>query len=108
MRKLFTFNFGDNGQAALFKDLLEQDGISCFIRNDTLSTLMGQIAFADCYPELWVLHDQDYPKAKEVLGSWLNSPNQVAASWECPNCGEIIEGQFASCWKCGTAQEELE
>jgi hypothetical protein len=108
MRKLFTFSFGGNAQAGLMKDLLEQDGILCVIRNDSLSNLLGEIPFTNCYPELWVIHDQDYPKAKEVLDSWMNQPNQVAASWECPNCGEIIEGQFAACWKCGTEQEELE
>lgn len=23
-------------------------------------------------------------------------------SWQCPQCAEQVEGQFSSCWKCGT------
>jgi hypothetical protein len=30
------------------------------------------------------------------------------AMWTCPKCGELIEGQFDSCWKCaGEAQKKL-
>ena len=25
-------------------------------------------------------------------------------AWECPKCGEKIEGQFSACWKCGHEQ----
>ena len=106
MKKLFTFKIGENAQAGLVKDLLEKDGISCVIRNDKLSTALGMVPFTECYPELWVLNDQDYAKAKEVLDSWLNPRNQLANSWKCSNCGETIEGQFTSCWKCGRGQKE--
>jgi hypothetical protein len=25
--------------------------------------------------------------------------------WNCPNCGEIIPGNFDACWKCLTTKE---
>ena len=107
MRKLFTFNIGGNAQAGLVKDLIEKNGMPCVIRNDQLSTTLGGVPFTECYPELWILNDQDYPRAKEVLDSWLIPRNRVRDSWECPNCGETIEGQFTSCWKCGRGQKGL-
>jgi hypothetical protein len=27
--------------------------------------------------------------------------------WQCQNCGETLEEQFESCWKCGTAREVM-
>jgi hypothetical protein len=105
MRKLYTFNIGENAQAGLVKDLIEKDGIPCVIRNDQLSTALGPVPFTECYPELWILRDEDYPKAKEVLDGWLTPRNQVRESWICANCGETIEGQFISCWKCGRPKE---
>src|SRR5215510_5884488 len=106
MKKLFTFNVGENAQLGLLKDLLEKAFIPCSTRNDYLSAASGGIPFTECYPELWILNDEDYPRAEEVLDQWLAPKNQVSNSWVCPGCGETVEGQFVSCWKCGTAREE--
>jgi predicted RNA-binding Zn-ribbon protein involved in translation (DUF1610 family) len=38
------------------------------------------------------------------LPFWRRTPDQSAASWACPGCGEQIEGQFDACWKCGGAR----
>ena len=65
----------------------------------------GSLPFTECYPELWILNDDDNPKAKELLDIWLESRNRVNESWVCRECGEQIEGQFMSCWKCGNTRE---
>jgi hypothetical protein len=31
----------------------------------------------------------------------------VGGPWKCPKCGEILEPQFESCWKCGIAKNDL-
>ena len=41
------------------KNLLEQSGIACIIKNDQLSGGLGEIPFLDCLPELWVLQDEE-------------------------------------------------
>ena len=106
MKMLFTFNIGENAQVGLLKDLVEKAFIPCVIRNEYLSAASGGIPFTECYPELWILNDEHYARAKDVLDQWLAPQNQKPDSWACPRCEERIEGQFTSCWKCGSAREE--
>jgi hypothetical protein len=106
MKKLFTFNVGQNAQVGLLKDLMEKSFIPCVTRNEYLSVASGEIPFTECYPELWILNDEDYPRAKEILNDWLAPQFEGSNSWFCPSCNEEIEGQFASCWKCGTQRED--
>ena len=86
MKKLFTFNVGENAQVGLLKDLLETSFVRCVTRNEHLSVASGEIPFTECYPELWILNDEDYPGAKEVLDGWLTpqlkrlAPGSVAAA----------------------------
>ena len=82
------------------KNLLEQAGIACVVRNDQLSGGLGEIPFLDCLPELWVVRDQDLPRAEAVLGAVQAAPPS-REDWRCSRCGESNEGQFAACWRCG-------
>ena len=105
MKKLFTFGVGQNAQIGLLKDLLEKSFIPCVTRNEYLSVASGEIPFTECYPELWLLNDGDYARAKEILDEWIAPESRVQESWSCPRCEEEIEGQFASCWKCGQQKD---
>lgn len=106
MKKLFTFNISKSPETELLKDLLAKEGIAYLMRNEQLSTALGGIPFTECYPELWILNEEDSPKAKELLDGWLNPHDHLPDSWVCPICGEKIEAQFTSCWKCGRAKED--
>ncbi len=106
MKKLLTSSTLDSLQVSILKELLEEEGISCTIKNESLSAALGEMFFTECYPDLWILNDADYPKAKDIHDAYLNSPKSVAYSWTCKGCGEIIEPQFTSCWKCGRQQEK--
>ena len=92
------------GEINLLKDILEREGIACMIRNENLSIAQGEIPFSECSPELWVLDDEHYSKAKEIINGWRESLRTQSA-WVCPTCKETIEGQFTSCWKCGYEHE---
>ena len=106
MKRLFTFNVGQIAQIGLLKDLLEKSFIPCVTRNEYLSIASGEIPFTECYPELWILNDEDYPRAKEVLDRWLAPQLETPGLWLCAHCEEEIEDQFASCWKCGAQRED--
>ena len=105
MKKLHVFNYSDRPQAGLLKEILAHEGIACTLRNDQLSSAIGEIPFVECCPELWVIDDEIFPRAQMFLKSWLKSEIAVADPWVCPACGESIEGQFGACWSCGRLRE---
>ncbi|MCK5826194.1 MAG: DUF2007 domain-containing protein [Desulfuromusa sp.] len=105
MKKLHVFNYSDRPQAGLLKEILADEGIECVLRNDQLSSAIGEIPFVECYPELWVIDDEAFPRAQIFLNSWLKSDREISVPWVCPACGEQIEGQFGACWSCGQLRE---
>jgi len=57
----------DFTMVGLYQSLLESEGITTDIRNYGASSLSGLVAIGQCYPELWVVEDEDYDKAVELL-----------------------------------------
>jgi hypothetical protein len=100
MKKLHTFALAERAQAGLLKELLQREGVNCIIRNEQLFSALGEIPFLECSPELWVVDDEVWPRARALLDSWLNDESSGEA-WQCPSCGEQLEGQFGACWNCG-------
>ncbi|HSD43587.1 MAG TPA: DUF2007 domain-containing protein [Burkholderiales bacterium] len=82
------------------KNVLEADGIRCWIRNELLSRLAGEIPFTECALELHLVRESDRARAEALLEVWRRPP-PAGSVWTCPSCGESIEGQFGACWKCG-------
>ena len=72
------------------RNLLDAAGIRAVVRNQYLSSAMGDLPPAECQPELWVLNDADAPRAEEVL--FHSEPPGEA--WTC-QCGETLGGQFS-------------
>ncbi|MEI6758475.1 MAG: DUF2007 domain-containing protein [Chlorobium sp.] len=107
MKYLFAPNtMSESGEVYAIKTHLEQEKIPCLIRNEYLSIAAGELSPQECLPQLWVLNDADYARACELLEAWRSLPDETHSQWLCPDCGETIEGQFSSCWKCGNEREE--
>jgi hypothetical protein len=87
-----------------FKNVLEHHGIACVIKNEQLSGALGEIPFLECLPELWVLDDEQLSRAQRLIEQQREPI--AAPAWRCPECGEQNEGQFAACWRCGTADAQ--
>ena len=87
------------------KEVLDQAGILCTIKNQQGSSLAGEVPFAEVFPELWVLHDLDYPKAKELLETWAKEAPMGGSEWQCAKCGEHHTREFTTCWKCGSERK---
>ena len=81
------------------RNLLEADGIRAVVKNEFLSSAMGELPPAECQMEVWVLHELDFERANQVLRA-ANSPKKENP-WKCASCGESCEGQFTQCWRCG-------
>jgi hypothetical protein len=106
MKHLFTAtNVIDGANIEMLKGLLDEAHIPCMIRNEYLSSAMGELPFAECSPELWIMNDEDYPRAKEMVETWRNSGMEIPEPWVCPDCSETMEGQFTSCWQCGRERQ---
>lgn len=86
------------------KNLLEAEGIRCWIRNELLSRLAGDIPFTECALELHVLAEEDRWRAERLLAEWRAARPASGPAWTCTTCGETIEGQFTACWHCGRAR----
>lgn len=98
-----AFRSDSLGEVHHLKNVLEQEGIACIVKNELLRGGLGEIPFLDCMPELWVLDDGALPRALELLERELEPAE--GRPWRCRRCGERNEGQFAVCWKCETADE---
>ena len=80
------------------RNLLEVEGIRSVVRNEILSSAMGELPPAECQIEVWVLREGDAARADRLLKSADARPEEDP--WKC-GCGESIEGQFTQCWRCG-------
>jgi hypothetical protein len=101
MKKLYTFNLAERALAGMFRDILQQEGIDCIVRNEQLFAGLGEIPFTECYPELWVVDEEVYPRAQSLLKQYMANDNAENSFRNCPACGEEVEGQFNACWNCG-------
>ncbi len=77
-----------------YKALLEDNGIAAIVKNYYLTSGVGDLPPNECVPELWIIEDDKWEEAKELLKT------DNSTSWQCA-CGEKMSGQFAQCWKCG-------
>jgi hypothetical protein len=99
MKMVYTSS--DAMLVGFLKDLLENRGITCIIKNQYLSGAIGDLPPQECWPELWVTEDRDLEPARRLIEQTLGGPEQGASPWTCPGCGERIEAQFGRCWNCG-------
>ena len=84
-----------------FRNLLMAEGIASEIRNEYFGGILGEMPFTETWPQLWIVNDLDYDRALQLIddSALEESPDD---EWRCEKCGELNEGQFAACWKCGT------
>lgn len=94
MKRVFSsFNLAAVHHA---KNLLATEGIRAVVKNEFLSSAMGDLPPAECQAELWLLDPRDAPRAEQLLFR----PLPRGADWLCA-CGERSGAQFTQCWKCG-------
>ena len=82
------------------RNLLEAEGIGAVVKNQYLSSAMGDLPPAECQPEVWVLNDADAARAERLLFR----PEPQGPEWVC-SCGENLGAQFTQCWRCGTYRD---
>ena len=78
------------------RNVLEAAGIPAVVKNQFLSSAMGELPPAECQPQVWVVNDADVARAEQLL--FASEP--AGPAWRC-GCGETLGGQFTQCWSCG-------
>lgn len=86
--------------ATLWADVLCGAGIAVTVQRAFASSIAGEIPPDQALPELWLVDEAQQAAAERLLHE-LQHP--VERRWACPGCGEIIEGPFDQCWRCGAA-----
>jgi hypothetical protein len=86
-------------EIAHLRNVLEQAGIACYVRNERLGGALGDIPFIECWPELWVLRNGDVLAARGLIDT-VRMASPPTPDWVCRECGERVEGQFDACWQC--------
>ncbi|TQV89738.1 DUF2007 domain-containing protein [Aliikangiella coralliicola] len=88
------------------KNILENNGISCLIRNESLHATAGEVPPILAWPEIWVNDSAQFEKAELLINEATRERNSSTEEWRCNNCNEVNERQFAICWKCSEMRNE--
>ena len=89
------------------KEILEEEGIACEVKNEFSGALLPIIGLKECTPELWIQNDEDAARALDLLRDWKAPVLAAGPGWKCAQCGEEVEPQFSACWKCGTPRASV-
>ncbi len=99
----------DRIEAQFLRDFLDDHRIPAIVLGDYLSGAAGELP-VDIYPSVWVIEDDDLPRAQGLLTRFLagDDAHQVPAAWICRHCGESVEPGFDLCWHCGLPRDEVQ
>jgi rubrerythrin len=84
--------------ATLWQQVLETAGIRCDLRNRYIGAAVGELPADQVAPQVWIRDERDEERAKALLDE-LRRPKKLP-TWNCFECGEVVEGQFYQCWNC--------
>ena len=92
-------------EAHLLCGMLQSEGIEAEVRKEALLSVMeASTVIPGMQPEVWILDSSQMPLALNVIERFQNqteSAETIQITWQCENCGEILESQFTDCWSCG-------
>ena len=87
------------------KQLLDEKGIPCFVKNEFAIGAMGELSPMDVLPEVWINDPQWLPKAQQSIEKFENQSVGLSP-WICSKCHEQNGASFEFCWQCGEENSE--
>ena len=92
----------DRVQAFALYHYLDSQGFPVQLEETSLQGVLGEIPFLEIGAKLYLLEPEWEPQAREAIQRFYAAPEGVrGALWQCPDCQETHEPEFASCWRCG-------
>jgi hypothetical protein len=82
------------------KQLLEEKGIPCFVKNEFAIGAMGELSPMDVLPEVWISDIEWLLKAQQFITDFEQQPIDLSP-WICSKCDERNAANFELCWQCG-------
>lgn len=80
------------------QNILENAGIAVTLKNEFAGGGSGDLSFLTTWLEVWVINDEDYETAIDVIKTSLNNTN--SKDWICEGCNETNAASFDLCWNC--------
>lgn len=93
--------------AQLLCDLLQSEGIPAQFGWDRGE---GIVNYGKDVASVWILEDSDLERALRFVDEFSQPSlgEKQAATRQCPACGETLEEQFDTCWKCSAPDADPE
>lgn len=101
MKELFRYR--DFTTVSYYNSLLQAEGIPTMLRNEHLHmTGLTEIPITEFYPNICVIHDEDYERAREILQDAMFKDEELSQEERtCPECAEPNPRNFELCYACG-------
>jgi hypothetical protein len=94
-----VFATADSALVGLYQSVLEDAGISSFVDNFDNPELQPF-----CHPRLFVVNDEDFEAAMQILTTTRAKDLPTAREWKCSHCREMVPANFTNCWNCESAR----
>lgn len=98
MRRLYQAN--DLPEAYLLLGWLQMAQVEAWVLNENAQGALGEIPFTHTYPEVWILDEQQWQRAEQVLTQFENRQSSER-EYYCPRCHQPNPDNFETCWHCG-------
>lgn len=98
MKKIYRC--GNSLELQTFKEGLKRNDIAFLVKNEYIAGAIGELPFTEAWPELWVIDDALFDKAKSVCMQLEKELLTPQPDWGCQNCGEQNDSSFEFCWQC--------
>jgi len=82
------------------KNILENHGFKCIMKNDIISSAAGEVPPTEVWPEVWITNTLHAEQAKKIVAEAMHG-NPKLTSWFCSSCSEKNAPAFELCWHCG-------
>jgi len=97
----------DLTRVSFARNLLESEGIVCFIQNENTRTLGPSVAgFSYTQlldPTLCIVDESQWGIASELIRNHFQNSTAEGPEWICSSCNESNPASFDLCWNCETA-----
>lgn len=103
-----VFIDADLTRVSYARNLLEAEGIPCFIQNEHTRTLGPSVAGYSYTqlldPALCILDASQLEMSLEIIRTHFQNTAVEGPEWICASCQESNPGTFDLCWSCGNSR----